>query len=43
MFIGTIRYNIDPLGLYTDEQIWQVLKEVKLHDAIQGYPNKLDT
>jgi len=22
MFIGTIRYNIDPLGHYQDDQIW---------------------
>ncbi len=28
MFIGTIRYNIDPLSEYTYEAIWEVLKEV---------------
>ena len=41
--MGTIRYNIDPLDQYKDEQIWQVLKDVKLYDHVNGLSNKLDT
>lgn len=31
---GKIRDNIDPFQENTDEQIWQVLKEVNLHEHI---------
>lgn len=30
MFSGTIRKNIDPLEVYTDEKIWGALKDVGL-------------
>lgn len=30
IFIGTIRYNIDPLQQYEDDKIWKALKEVSL-------------
>ena len=45
MFSGTIRYNIDPLGQYkdNDEKIWNALKEVQLYDHVYNLPNKLDT
>lgn len=29
-FIGTIRYNMDPLGKQSDEELWDVLKQVGL-------------
>jgi len=41
--MGTIRYNIDPLGQYTDEQIWEALKEVRLFEHVDSLKKKLDT
>ncbi|RZR99436.1 hypothetical protein BHM03_00028979 [Ensete ventricosum] len=34
LFEGTIRSNIDPIGLYSDDEIWQV--QVMLHDAVSS-------
>lgn len=28
MFTGSLRYNVDPLDEYTDEQIWNALEKV---------------
>jgi len=25
LFNGSVRYNLDPLGHYTDQQIWEVI------------------
>lgn len=30
LFSGSLRYNLDPFGLYTDEMIWQSLKDCGL-------------
>ena len=43
MFIGSIRYNIDPLKKYTDKEIWNALRDVKLYDHVNSLKNKLDT
>ena len=29
MFTGSLRYNVDPLEEYTDEQIWNALEKVE--------------
>ncbi|KAL5229212.1 hypothetical protein ABZP36_017477 [Zizania latifolia] len=42
LFEGTIRSNIDPLQLYTDEEIWQALERCQLKDAVTSKPEKLD-
>ncbi|XP_063913978.1 probable multidrug resistance-associated protein lethal(2)03659 [Zophobas morio] len=34
LFSGTIRDNLDPLNKYTDDQIWQVLSELRLKQVI---------
>ncbi|XP_075908476.1 ATP-binding cassette sub-family C member 5 isoform X2 [Petromyzon marinus] len=43
LFIGTIRTNLDPLGLYTDEQIWEALERTHMKDNIGQLPQKLET
>ncbi|XP_072974881.1 ABC transporter C family member 14-like [Typha angustifolia] len=42
LFEGTIRSNIDPIGQYSDEQIWQALERCQLKDAVASKPEKLD-
>nr|CAH7736267.1 unnamed protein product [Callosobruchus chinensis] len=34
MFSGTIRANIDPLGVFTDEEIWKTLHKVHLDSHV---------
>ncbi|XP_042518498.1 ABC transporter C family member 3-like [Macadamia integrifolia] len=43
MFEGTIRSNLDPLGDYTDEQIWEALDGCQLGDEIRKKEGKLDS
>ncbi|XP_074304313.1 ABC transporter C family member 3-like [Silene latifolia] len=43
MFQGTIRSNLDPLELYTDEQIWETLDKCQLGDKIRKTEKKLDS
>lgn len=40
---GTIRFNIDPNDVYSDDQIWTVLKQVELASFIQNLKLKLKT
>jgi ABC-type multidrug transport system fused ATPase/permease subunit len=42
LFIGTVRYNIDPFGEATDDQIWHSLEMVKLRDFIASLDGKLE-
>lgn len=34
MFSGTLRENLDPLAVHTDEEIWQSLKAVGLYEFV---------
>jgi len=43
IFTGTIRSNVDPLGQFTDEQIWASLEDVRLKHHVEKQPKKLDT
>lgn len=36
LFSESIRYNLDPFRLYTDDAIWSALDEVKLRASIDG-------
>ena len=40
---GTIRRNLDPWNLHTDEEIWNVLEKVKLKEYIESLKEKLKT
>ncbi|CAH2223668.1 multidrug resistance-associated 4 [Pelobates cultripes] len=43
LFTGTMRKNLDPFDEHTDEELWDVLKEVQLKDAIEELPGKIET
>ncbi|KAJ4823064.1 ATP-binding cassette sub- C member 8, partial [Turnera subulata] len=43
LFRGSVRTNLDPLGLYTDQEIWEVLEKCQLKATISSLPNLLDS
>ena len=43
IFSGSIRLNVDPLGQFSDEQIWDALEDVRLRDHVEKQPRRLDT
>ncbi|KAK8618769.1 hypothetical protein V6N13_132750 [Hibiscus sabdariffa] len=43
LFRGSIRTNLDPLALYSDDEIWKALEKCQLKTTISGLPNKLDS
>ncbi|CAL4892711.1 unnamed protein product [Urochloa decumbens] len=43
LFQGTVRYNLDPLGQFSDQQIWQVLDKCQLLEAVQEKEQGLDS
>lgn len=42
MFSNTIRYNIDPFRIATDDEIWKILEKVQLSSVIAALPRGLD-
>ena len=34
LFSGTVRYNLDPFGIYTDEEVWSALRDAHISDYI---------
>ncbi|PWA83570.1 multidrug resistance-associated protein 6 [Artemisia annua] len=43
LFRGSIRTNLDPLGLHSDEEIWKALEKCQLKSTIRSLPNLLDS
>ncbi|KAK4384895.1 ABC transporter C family member 10 [Sesamum angolense] len=43
LFTGSVRYNLDPLGQHTDEEIWKVLGKCQLKEAVQEKEGGLDS
>ncbi|XP_073119316.1 ABC transporter C family member 10-like [Henckelia pumila] len=43
LFNGTVRYNLDPLGEHTEQELLEVLGKCQLKEAIQEKKNGLDS
>lgn len=43
LFRGSIRTNLDPLGLYSDDEIWRALEKCQLKATVSKLPNLLDS
>eukprot|EP00934_Nitzschia_sp_Nitz4_P008776 Nitzschia sp. Nitz4//scaffold175_size95217//10753//15087//NITZ4_004718-RA/size95217-processed-gene-0.45-mRNA-1//1//CDS//3329538924//8766//frame0 len=42
LFSNTVRYNLDPFGTKTDNELWEVLDKVRLGEAIRALSKELD-
>ncbi|XP_062997328.1 ATP-binding cassette sub-family C member 12-like isoform X2 [Elgaria multicarinata webbii] len=42
LFVGTVRYNLDPFHDHTDEQIWQALHRTFMKGTVSKLPGKLE-
>ncbi|KAJ6714386.1 ABC TRANSPORTER C FAMILY MEMBER 10-LIKE [Salix viminalis] len=43
LFVGSVRYNLDPLSKHTDQEIWEVLEKCHLREAIQEKEDGLNS
>ncbi|KAH6790126.1 multidrug resistance-associated protein 6 [Perilla frutescens var. frutescens] len=43
LFRGSVRTNLDPLGLHSDDEIWKALEKCQLKSTVSKLPNLLDT
>ncbi|VEL13610.1 unnamed protein product [Protopolystoma xenopodis] len=42
LFSGTLRFNLDPYNLHSDDQLWRALESAHLKNFVMMQPNKLD-
>ncbi|XP_078400455.1 ATP-binding cassette sub-family C member 12 [Cetorhinus maximus] len=43
LFVGTVRYNLDPFGNYNEDTIWEALERTYMKDMISKLPKKLES
>ncbi|XP_065058100.1 ATP-binding cassette sub-family C member 5-like [Rhopilema esculentum] len=43
LFVGTLRYNLDPFGKRGDEELWLALEKAHMKDTVANLPLKLET
>ena len=43
LFAGTLRFNLDPMDKYSDDHIWECIRNAKMNDYIEKMPNGLET
>ncbi|XP_072320763.1 ATP-binding cassette sub-family C member 12 [Eucyclogobius newberryi] len=41
LFIGTVRYNVDPFDVYSDDEIWTALEKTYMKESISQLEEKL--
>ena len=41
MFSHTVRFNVDPFDEFTDDEVWNVLRDVNMYDHVCSFPLKL--
>ncbi|PAV78537.1 hypothetical protein WR25_09567 [Diploscapter pachys] len=42
LFTGTLRFNIDPTGIHSDESVWKALEHSNLKSFVQNLPKGLE-
>jgi len=43
LFSGTVRFNLDPFGSYSDDEVWLALRRAHLSGLIERLPNGLES
>ncbi|XP_047963143.1 LOW QUALITY PROTEIN: ABC transporter C family member 8-like [Salvia hispanica] len=43
LFRGSVRTNVDPLGLHSDDEIWEALEKCQLKSTVSKLPDLLDS
>lgn len=41
LFSGSVRYNIDPFEVASDDEVWEILKKVQLDEVVDNLAKKL--
>ena len=42
IFSGSLRRNLDPLDMFSDEEIWTCLENARLRQFVSGLPEGLE-
>ncbi|KAH0816952.1 hypothetical protein GEV33_005840 [Tenebrio molitor] len=43
LFLGTLRKNLDPFDEFSDDEIWNVFRQLELNQIFANLPNGIDT